>query len=189
MPKPKIDSDPYLGIIGVMLLINLLLMMESSNFLSLLLPSYFINIAALIAIGVVSGKTSEKALMSLVVLLNHVVQAYVTDLAQIGLWVFAAIQLLLALETFAKVKLLKLPEESKDAEPTPLILISIYAVLRLLSAADLSGKLWAASIILVAIGMAAPHFAKKGAPAKVAEILPAIGCLLSVYASLSALIY
>ena len=40
MPKLRIDSDPYLGIIGVMLLINLLLMMESSNFLSFLLPSY-----------------------------------------------------------------------------------------------------------------------------------------------------
>ena len=85
MPKPKIDSDPYLGIIGVMLLINLLLMMESSNFLSFLLPSYFINIVALVAIGVVSGKTSEKVLMSLVVLLNYVVQAYVVDFAQIGL--------------------------------------------------------------------------------------------------------
>ena len=59
----------------MMLLINLLLMMESSNFLSFLLPSYFINIAALVAIGVVSGKTSEKVLMSLVVLLNYVVQA------------------------------------------------------------------------------------------------------------------
>ena len=188
MPKLRIDSDPYLGIIGVMLLINLLLMMESSNFLSFLLPSYFINIVALVAIGVVCGKTSEKVLMSLVVLLNYVVQAYVTDLAQIGLWVFAAIQLVLALEMFARVKLLKLPMASKDAEPMPLILISIYAVLRLLSAADLSGKLWAASIILVAIGMVAPHLAK-GDPAKVAKILPAIGCLLSVYASLSALIH
>jgi hypothetical protein len=137
----------------------------------------------------VSGKTTEKALMSLVALLNHVVQAYVTDLAQIGLWVFAAIQLVLTLETFAKVRLLKLPLASKDAEPMPLVFISIYAVLRLLSATDLSGKLWAASIILVAIGTAAPHLAKKGAPAKVAEILPAIGCLLSVYASLSALIH
>jgi hypothetical protein len=188
MSKLRIDSDPYLGVIGVMLLINLLLMMESSNFLSFLLPSYFINIVALVAIGVVSGKTTEKVLMSLVVLLNYVVQAYVVDFAQIGLWVFAAIQLLLVLETFAKVKLLKLPEASKDAEPTPLILISIYAVLRLLSTADLSGKLWAASIILVAIGIVAQHLVK-GAPAKVAEILPAIGCLLSVYVSLSALIY
>ena len=187
MSKLRIDSDPYLGVIGVMLLINLLLMMESSNFLSFLLPSYFINIVALVAIGVVSGKTTEKALMSLVVLLNYVVQAYVVDFSQIGLWVFAAIQLVLAFEMFAKVRLLKLPLASKDAEPMPLVFISIYAMLRLLSAADLSGKLWAVSIILVTVGMVTPHFVK-GDPAKVAKILPPIGCLLSVYVSLSALI-
>jgi len=188
MSKLKLDSVPYFGIIGVMLIINLFLMMENSNFLSFLLPSYFINIVALIAIGVVKGRTTEKVLMSLVVLLNYVVQMYMSDFAQLGLWVFAVFQLVLALEMFSKVKLLKLPQASKGSEPMPLIFISIYAVLLLLSAADLNGKLWAVSLILIAVGMMAPSFVKKSDPREAAMYLPLIGCLLSIYVSLSALI-
>jgi hypothetical protein len=189
MSKLKLDSVPYLGIIGVMLFINLLLAMESTNFLTFLLPSAFINIVALVAIGVVEKRTTEKVLMSLMVLLNFVVQAYVPEFATIGLWVFAALQLLLALEMFAKVKLLKLPEASKNATPMPLVFLTIYAVLLFISSADFNGKLWASSIIIIAIGMVAPSFVKKGGAAKLVKFLPLIGCLLSIYVSLSALIH
>ena len=188
MSKLKLDSVPYLGIIGVMLFINLLLAMESSNFLTFLLPSAFINVVALVAIGVVEGRITEKVLMSLVVLLNFVVQAYVPEFATIGLWVFAALQLLLALEMFAKVKLLKLPEASKGSEPMPIVFLTIYAVLLFLSTPDLMSKLWASSIIIVAIGMVGQNYAK-GDTAKLMKLLPLIGCLVSIVVSLSALIH